>query len=327
MSQIPAALLPALARIVTIPEVTYGVTPTTGTGFQRALVPPFSLGPIDGMVDVLEVGDTRVNSRDPTLIGQTLLAPTGPFPVLLDLENIDWMLRLIFGNPVQAAGSGSTAGLTQNSYQSGVAIGSDSVQYTLGDEVRRASGVACDSFSLPLGKVDGVRRMDCSMIAREVLRNPGAWTPAVAPTARPAPFYVPGFASELLVNSVAVPIEDGTLNFANNLIRRQETNNSRFTSDTVGGITACTGNFSLALRNAAQLAAFQGTAASVSLAFRFKPLANDERRLTFTLPRAFVMVPDLEVSDGPATVNCTFEAKSPLTGSVGMVAAELWHTT
>jgi hypothetical protein len=327
MSQIAAALLPALARIVTIPEVTYGVTPTTGTGFQRAAVPPFSFGPIDGMVDVMEAGDTRVNSRDPTLIGPSLLAPTGTLPVLLDIENIDWMLRLIFGNPVQVAGSGPTAGLTQNSYQSGVAVGSDSLQYTLNDEVRRCAGVSCDSFSLPLGKVDGVRQLDCSMIAREVLRNPGAWTPANAPTARPTPFYVPGFASELLVNSVAVPIEDGNLNFANNFVRRQETNNSRFTSDAVGGITSCTGTFSLALRNAAQLAAFQGSSASVSLAFRFKPSATDERRLTFTLPRAFVMVPDLEVSDGPASVTCSFEAKSPLTGSVGMLAAELWHTT
>lgn len=327
MSQVPAALLPALARIVTIPEVTYGVTPTTGTGFQRAAIPPFSFGPIDGMVDVLEVGDTRVNSRDPTLIGQTLLAPTGTLPILLDLENIDWMLRLILGNPVQVAGTGPTAGLTQNSYQSGGAVGSDSLQYLLNDEVRRCAGVTCDSFSLPLGKVDGVRRLDCSMIAREVLRNPGAWTPAASPTPRPAPYYVPGFASQLSVNGTPVAIEDGTLNFANNFVRRQETNGSRFTSDTVGGITSCSGEFTLALRNAAQLAAYVGTAASVSLAFQFRPSPTDERRLTFTLPRAFVMVPDLEVSDGPATVTCSFEAKSPLTGSVGMLAAELWHTT
>lgn len=327
MSQIAAALLPDLARIVTIPEVTYGVTPTTGTGFQRAAVPPFSFGPIDGMTDVMEVGDARVNNRDPTLIGPTLLAPSGTLPILMDLENMDWMLRLIFGNPVQTAGSGPTAGLTQNSYQSGGAVGSDSLQYTLNDEIRRCSGVSCDSFSVPLGKSDGVRQLDCSMIARDVLRNPGVWTPAASPTARQTPFYVPGFCSELLVNSVAVPIEDGNLNFANNFIRRQETNNSRFTSDTVGGRTTCSGQFSLALRNAAQLAAFQGSAASVSLGFRFKPSATDERRLTFTLPRAFVMVPDLEVSDGPATVTCSFEAKSPLTGSVGMLAAELWHTT
>lgn len=327
MSQIAAALLPALARIVTIPEVTYGVTPTTGTGFQRAAIPPFSFGPIDGMTDVMEVGDARVNSRDPTFIGQTLLAPVGTLPILLDLENIDWMLRLILGNPTQVAGSGPTAGLTQNSYQSGGAVGSDSLQYTLNDEVRRCSGVACDSFSLPLGKVDGIRRLDCSMIAREVLRNPGAWTPANSPTARPTPYYVPGWASTMTVNGTAVPIEDGTLNFANNFVRRQETNGSRFTSDAVGGITTCSGEFRLALRNAAQLAAFAGSTTSVALTFQFRPSSTDERRLTFTLPRAFVMVPDLEVSDGPATVTCSFDAKSPLTGSVGMLAAELWHTT
>jgi hypothetical protein len=237
------------------------------------------------------------------------------------------MLRLIFGNPVQVAGSGPTAGLTQNSYQSGGPVGSDTVQYSLNDEVRRCAGVACDSFSLPLGKTDGFRKLDCSMIAREILRNPGAWVPANAPLARQTPYYVPGWASTLLVNGTAVPIEDGTLNFANNFIRRQETNGSRFSSDTVGGVTSCSGEFRLALRNAAQLNAYVGSSASVSLAFQFRPSTTDERRLTITLPRAFVMTPDLEVADGPASVTCSFQAKSPLTGTVGMLTAELWHTT
>jgi hypothetical protein len=244
----------------------------------------------------------------------------------MDLENIDWLLRLIFGNPTITAGSGPTAGLSQNAYQSGVAIGSDSMQYSLGDEVRRVSGMLCDSFTMPLGKVDGFRQIDCSMVAASVLRNPGAWTPASSPTARPAPYYIPGFVSSLLVGGSAVPIESGTFNYSNGLVRRQETNGSRFTSEAAGGVTSCTGSFVLNLRNAAQLNAYVGSSASVELGFVFKP-AGQEKSLTFTLPRAFCMVPDLEVADGPAQVTIEFEAKSPLTGSVGMVSAALWHTT
>jgi hypothetical protein len=327
MSQIAPALLPALTRIISMPEATYNVLPSSGTANYRALVPPFAFGPIDGMVDVQEVGDARVNSRDPALIGQNLLAPVGQLPVLMDLENIDWWLRLAFGTPAQAVGSGPTAGMTINSYQSGVALGSESLQYGLGDETRRATGVSLDSISIPLGKVDGVRQINGSAIAAQVVRNPSAWTPAATPAARKAPAYVPGWSSSVLVNGSAFAIESGDLTFANNIIREQETNGSRFTSGARGGITACSGTLNLIFRNAAQLASFQGSAASVPLSFVFGLGGSDVRRLKIDLPRAFVEVPELEITDGPIAVSCPFMAKSPLTGSVGMVAVELIHTT
>jgi Phage tail tube protein len=330
MSQIAAALLPSLSRFVSMPEATYGVNPTAGTAAFRAFVPPLSIGPIDGMVDVNEVGDVRVNARDQTQIGQNLLAPTGSASFLMDIENIDWLLRCVFGNPVQTAGSGPTAGLTQNAYQSGGAIGSETVQYALGpvgqEEVRRCAGWSVDSFTMPLGKVDGVREIQCSTIAREVLRNPAAWVPAATPSARNAPLYTPGFVSSVLVNAVAVPIESGTFTYANNIIRRQETNGSRFTSDAVGGATACSGDFTIALRNAAGLNAYQGSTAPLPLTFLFQ-VPGEQRRLQITLPRAFVMVPDMEISDGPASVQLSFQGKSPTSGTVGMVSVELWHTT
>jgi hypothetical protein len=326
MSQIAAALLPSTSRFISIPEVTWGVTPLTGTASFRRYVPPMSIGPIDGMVDIPEVGDARVNARDQTQIGQSLLLPSGNASFLMDIENIDWLLRCIFGNPVQTAGSGPTAGLTQNAYQSGGAIGSDSVQYNLTDEFRRLSGWCVDSFTLPLGKVDGVRQIDCATICREILRNPGAWTPAATPTAPNPALYTPGFVSSLLVNGSAVPIESGTFTYANNIVRRQETNGSRFASDAIGGATACSGDFTIALRNAAGLNPYVGTSAALALSFLFQ-VPGEQRRLQITLPRAFVMVPDLEINEGPASVQLSFQAKSPLSGTVGMVSVELWHTT
>jgi hypothetical protein len=261
-------------------------------------------------------------------IGQNLLAPSGPMSVLMDLENIDWYLRLIFGNPTQTAGSGGTSGMTHNAYLSGGAVGSESLQYVLGDENRRCTGVSLDSITIPLGKVDGVRQINGNAIAAQVIRNSGsAWSAAATPNARKAPAYVPGFRCSVLIDGSAFPIESGDLTFANNFVRDQETNGSRFTSGARGGVTACSGSLGLIFRNAAQLANFQGSAEAKPLSIVFDLGGSDVRRLKFDMPRVFFEVPELEITDGPISVTVPWQAKSPLSGSVGMVGVELIHTT
>lgn len=328
MSTITPALLPEQMRLISIAESTYGVTPTSGTASVRAIVPPLSFTGTDGMTNVGEVGAPRVNDRDPNDVAQTLLAPTGSASAVVDIENMGWLLDMLFGAPAITAGTGADEGLSQHLYGSGGSPKSHTLQYTLGAEVRRASGVAVESITLPLGKQDGVRKFSAQLIAREVIRNPGGtWNPATTPAALRTPWALPASDATVTLGGVDYPIVEGSLSFANNFDRAHETNGSRFTSDVRGGRTSCTFTMDVILRSQAQFNAFQGAAASSAFVFRFGGSGADKRRLVLTLPRAFVMMPDLEVGDGPARVSLSGEARAPTSGTVPMLAVELWRTT
>jgi hypothetical protein len=303
-----AALAPPQALLTQILETTYGVTPSTGAARGCRFLPPLTPGGVDAMSSVLEVGNVQTSLRDTTMIAPDLITPTLALGAMLSISEIDWLLSMAFGDPNSAAGTAGDSGHTIDTYTSGFAIRSRTLQSAIGNVTRVYAGVAVDTLTVPLAKEGGYRQITAACVCRRPAETSvsSGWTV----TAPPAPIYIPGWATSLSINGVAFPITAGTMTYSNGIERPTQTDGSREPSLAYGGVSSLEMSLSALLINQAQVAAFNGAlAASASINIEMRPTAGSAPRVAWAVPTALISKPEISIVEGQQQINLSVMAR------------------